>query len=695
MASNWLTQLNPAQRTAATHGDGPLLVVAGAGTGKTITLAGRVAHLVERGVPPERILLLTFTRRAAAEMIRRGGEMTGSQTLAQVWGGTFHAVANRLLRIYGQALGIAPQFTVMDQGDAADFMNLLRSELGLTKKERRFPKKDTLVSIYSRTVNAGEKLSETLARHFPWCRDDGDDIREIFELYVQRKRRQNVLDYDDLLLYWRALCGCPAVGERVGDRFEHVLVDEYQDTNALQAEILLGMRRRCKNIMVVGDDAQSIYSFRAATVRNILDFPTVFAEAAVVTLEQNYRSTQPILDASNAVMSYATERFTKELWSERPSEQKPILTYCMDEAEQCTAVCENILHHREEGTALHKQAVLFRASHHSDQLEVELTRRNIPFHKYGGLKFIETAHIKDMLALLRILENPHDQISWYRILLLLDGIGPKTAGRLLAELGVAAGPDDNTSPLRRLAHDPPQVPPAACEHFERLRQVLSDLAATAATPTGDDAPHGAADTVPLATQVERLHDFYEPIFHRVYDHSTVRLRDLEQLQQIAAGYKSRRRFLTDLTLDPPTATSDLAGPPHLDEEYLILSTMHSAKGCEWDVVHVIHAADGMIPSDMAVSDDAGVEEERRLFYVAMTRAKHMLYVYFPLRYYHRRHAQGDRHGFAQLTRFITDAVRDLFEERTVQHEMIDGERPQPGPAGTHQTDQWLRQLWQG
>ncbi len=703
MSSSWLDQLNVAQREAATHGDGPLLVVAGAGTGKTKTLASRVAWLIEQGVPPGRILLLTFTRRAAAEMIRRASHFTGADNVAQVWGGTFHAIANRLLRIYGTALGIAPEFTVMDQSDAADMMNLLRNELGLSQRDRRFPKKSTLVSIYSRTAGAGEKLTDTLATYFPWCRDDGDEIREIFELYIQRKREQNVLDYDDLLLFWRALGASTAVGAKVADRFDHILVDEYQDTNAVQAEILLRMRRNCTNIMVVGDDAQSIYSFRAATIQNILDFPETFAGTRVVTLEQIYRSIQPILDASNMVMSYATKRYTKELWSERKSEQKPNLIHCIDEPQQCTAVCENILGHLEEGIPLMRQAVLFRAGHHSDQLEVELTRRNIPFHKYGGLKFIEAGHIKDMLALLRILENPQDEMSWFRVLLLLDGVGPKIARRLMDALGVGRRTDSDTappdrgtveSPLRRLASDPPTAPPAAREQFEQLCTVLKQLSGTQPETASDASGAGQSDSVPLPTQMERLYEFYEPIFQRVYDNYTIRLRDIEQLQNIAASYKSRRTFITDLTLDPPSSTSDLAGPPHLDEDYLILSTIHSAKGCEWDVVHIIHAADGMIPSDMSTGNDAGVEEERRLFYVAMTRAKDMLYVYFPLRYYHRRHALGDGHSFAQLTRFITQPVRALFEERIPQQAETPDDQSVSCPADVKQTDDWLKQLWQ-
>ncbi len=675
--ADWLDELNPAQCEAVTHGDGPLLIVAGAGTGKTRTLACRVAHLIQEGVPPERILLLTFTRRAAAEMIHRCGHVTGRQTAGQVWGGTFHAVANRLLRVYGRALDLADGFTVLDQSDAADLMNLVRTELGFAKRKRRFARKSTLLSIYSRMVSADRPLEETLETHFPWCQDDAEPMRQIFEGYARRKRDGRLLDYDDLLLYWSALCVTPKVGEVVSGRFDHILVDEYQDTNPIQAEILRGMHRRCRNICVVGDDAQSIYSFRAATVRNILDFPKQFPGARTVTLEQNYRSIQPILAASNAVMEQARERYTKDLFSDRRSDQKPILMTCVDERGQCDVVCTLILEHLEQGIPLMNQAVLFRTGHHSAMLEVELSRRNIPFRKFGGLKFVEAAHIKDMLALLRVLENPFDEISWFRILLLLDGIGPRTAARIMDHLGVRQSPpasngvddvDANpVSPLQRLAVDPPTVPPASREHFGRLRTVLSECCGTRVNGKADNGkprPKQRQQGLSLSTQVDRIRSFYEPIFERIYENPQIRLRDIDQLSQIAAGYRSRSRFLTDVTLDPPETTSDLAQAPFLEEDYLTLSTIHSAKGCEWTVVHIIHAADGMIPSDMAVGDEDGIEEERRLLYVAMTRAKDSLYVHFPLRYYHRRFDMGDGHGYAQRSRYLTDAVCALFEQRT-------------------------------
>jgi DNA helicase-2/ATP-dependent DNA helicase PcrA len=698
MPSSWLDELNPAQQAAATCGDGPLLVIAGAGTGKTMTLAARVAYLLEQGVRPERILLLTFTRRAAAEMLRRARGMSGRPGADNVWGGTFHAVANRLLRIHGRALNLSPDFTVIDQADAADMMSLIRSELGLASRERRFPRKETLVSIYSRTVNAQEKLRGVLDVHYPWCAGEIEGIAQVFEQYGRRKLESYLLDYDDLLLHWDLLCQAPGVGDKVADRFDHILVDEYQDTNAVQAQILLGMRKHSNNIMVVGDDAQSIYSFRAATIRNILDFPEQFPGTRIIKLEQNYRSTLPILAASNAVMAAARERYTKELWSERPSDQKPVLLTCVDEAEQSDVVCRQVLEHLEQGIPLQRQAVLFRAGHHSAALEIELARRNIPFHKYGGLRFIEMAHIKDMLAVLRIVENPFDQVSWFRVLQLLDGIGPRTARRIMSALGIgrapAPTPDEQgaasrmPTPLRSMLAEPPDVPPAARQAFAELGAALAYCCGVLDKPPAKGKRGGSAP--PVTSQIERARRFYQPLLERKYDNWRVRQRDLEQLEQIAARYRSRARFITDLTLDPPTSTSDLAGAPYLDEDFLILSTMHSAKGLEWDAVHILHAADGMIPSDMATGDEAGLEEERRLFYVGMTRAKDWLYVYFPLRYYRRPSGLSDKHHYAQLTRFISDPVRALFEQQTSSAPIDTGEQE---PFSPHGVQARLKQLW--
>jgi len=638
----WLGELNPDQRKAVTHGNGPLLIVAGAGSGKTRTLAYRVAYLIAKGVAPEKILLLTFTRRAAEEMLKRASSIVqrGPAVSGKVWGGTFHAIANRLLRVYAKAAGLDDSFTVMDEADAEDMINVIRHDLGLHSKEKRFPRKGTCRDIYSRRVNSADTLDDVLKRHFPWCAMWQKELKELFQQYVERKQKRNVLDYDDLLLYWSHLIADDRMAEMIGGRFEHVLVDEYQDTNRIQADILLGMRKHNPNLTVVGDDAQSIYSFRAATVRNMLDFPKQFPGTTVVTLEQNYRSVMPILTTTNLVIAQAKERFTKDLWSARQQGQRPTLVTCKDEAQQDEYIINTVLEHYEQGIPLKEQAVLFRAAHLSDSLEVELTRRNIPFHKYGGLRFLEAAHVKDLISFLRIMENPRDEIAWFRILQLMDGIGPSTAARAIHHIL-----DHGNDPTALCTFD---GPPAAMEHLAAFGAMVGDIIA------------GGADLHPAA-QVERIRKFYDPLLQKSYENPTVRARDLENLETIAAGYTSRTRFLTDLQLDPPNSTGDLAGPPSKDEDWLVLSTIHSAKGCEWDVVYLIHAADGWLPSDMATGRKEEIEEELRLTYVAMTRPRDFLYITWPLRYYHKRYALGDRHSYAQLCRFFTEDVRNTFD----------------------------------
>jgi DNA helicase-2/ATP-dependent DNA helicase PcrA len=678
----WADQLNDAQRRAVLHPGGPLLVVAGAGSGKTKTLASRVVHLISEGTPPERILLLTFTRRAAREMLERAGRMSDQGAAGRVWGGTFHATANRLIRIHSSALGLPPNFTVMDQSDAADLMGLVRADLDLGYGTRRFPKKETLASIYSRMVNATTKLTEILERDYPWCADDADGIRSVFSGYTQRKRNQNLLDYDDLLLFWKVLVGTPGAAHQVAGMFDHILVDEYQDTNALQADILRAMRAGNGNLMVVGDDAQAIYSFRSATARNIFDFPQQWPEVTIVKLEQNYRSTKPILDVSNEVMAAARERYTKDLWTVRDGDRKPMLTTCLDETQQCAAVCERVLDHREQGVLLRSQAVLFRAAWHSDLLEIELSRRNIPYVKYGGLRFLEAAHVKDVLAILRILENPHDEIAWWRVLQLIEGIGPATARKIMERLGVTRSDISEVESLESILARLVDVPVFGGHDLEELLTVLAHCA------------FGSAEgsQPPPATQIERIRRFYETIFQRRYDGVSSRLRDLEQLEQIAASFPTRTELLTELTLDPPTSTEDLAGPPHLDDDYLNLSTIHSAKGCEWNIVHILHVSDGMIPSDMALGDEEELEEERRLLYVAMTRAKDALYLYFPLRYYHRRQGFGDAHTYAQLSRFVSEPVRALCDQSVHGVDITRDEQvPVAGAVGS--VDAVLEDLW--
>ena len=663
-----LARLNEAQRAAVEHGGGqvaaPLLIIAGAGSGKTNTLAHRVAHLIVKGADPRRILLMTFSRRAASEMTRRveriAAEVMGDRaavlTEGLTWAGTFHSVGARLLRDYALEIGLDPAFTIHDREDSADLMNLVRHEIGLSKTESRFPAKATCLSIYSRAVNGQAELEQVLGKYFPWCIGWADELKQLFAAYVDAKQAQNVLDYDDLLLWWAQMCAEPAIAEHLGSRFDHVLVDEYQDTNRLQASILTAMKPDGRGLTVVGDDAQSIYSFRAAEVRNILDFPKLFAEPAqIVTLDRNYRSTDAILSAANAVIGEASERFTKNLWTERRSAEKPLLVAVRDEAEQANYVCEGVLAAREEGVALKSQAVLFRASHHSGPLEVELTRRNIPFVKFGGLKFLDSAHVKDLLALLRFAENPRDRVAGFRVLQLMPGIGPSAAGNAMEAMERALDVGLGLQFFK---------PPARAEtDFPDFVQLFLGLRQKSSWP-GD---------------LERARLWYEPHLERMHEDAAMRRADLMQLEQIAAGYPSRERFLTDLTLDPPDATSDEAGPPHLDEDYLILSTIHSAKGQEWTKVFVLNAVDGCIPSDLAVGEKEEIEEERRLLYVAMTRAKDSLHLVTPQRFFvHGQAARGDRHVYAARTRFIPDHILGDFARTSWPPPSADkGRGPQP------------------
>lgn len=640
----WLTELNDAQRRAVMHGDGPVLVVAGAGSGKTRTLAYRVAFLISQGVDPERILLLTFTRRASEEMLKRACEVVdrGAQTAGKVWGGTFHSIANRLLRLYGKAAGIGDDFTVMDESDAEDMMNVVRHELGLHSREKRFPRKSTCLAIYSRCVNGSEPIEAVLKRQYPWCAEWQNELKDLFRNYVARKQSRNVLDYDDLLLYWGQMVETPELARRVGGRFDHILVDEYQDTNKVQADILANMRRENLNIMAVGDDAQSIYSFRAATVLNMMEFPERFPGTTVITLDQNYRSVMPILETTNAIIRQSHSRYAKNLWSERASGERPQLVLCADETEQDNFVIGQILQHYEAGIPLRKQAVLFRAGHLSDSMEIELTRRKIPYHKYGGLRFLEAAHVKDLIAFLRILENPRDEMAWFRVLQLLPGVGPAAAARAIAHI-VEHGNDPRSL-------DTYVSPPASREAMRGFVGLLREIEPIQA---GGPAP-----------QIERIRHFYDPLLTELYDNAPPRRHDLEHLEQVASGYRSRRSFLSDLQLDPPTSTADMAGPPVKDEDWVVLSTIHSAKGCEWDVVYLIHAADGMLPSDMATGSAEEIEEELRLTYVALTRARDHLYVTWPQRYYHRRSAFTDKHIYPQLCRFFTPEVRNLMDAQS-------------------------------
>jgi DNA helicase-2/ATP-dependent DNA helicase PcrA len=660
-------RLNSQQRRAVSHGGkkdgseysaGPLLIVAGAGTGKTDTLAHRVAWLVLQGVDPSRILLLTFTRRAALEMTRRAQDVVnevlakarrlgGGQTIAQrlAWAGTFHSIANRLLRQFARQLNIDPAFTVIDRGDAADLMDVARHDLGFSAKDKRFPKKDTCLAIYSHRVNTQKPLKATLEGYYPWCLEWEADLTALYREYVGRKQKNAALDYDDLLLYWHIMMSDKQLAAAVGAQFQHVLVDEYQDTNTLQGDILLALKPQGTGVTVVGDDAQAIYSFRAAAVENILGFADKFTpRAETVTLAQNYRSNQPILDAANALIAEGTRQHKKTLFSQRSSAHKPLYVTVEDLHAQAEYVASRIVTARENGVALRRQAVLFRSSHHSDLLEVELMKRKVPFVKYGGLKFLEAAHVKDALSVLRWAENPRNQIAAFRVLQLLPGMGPAHARACIDFL---AGRQNAVKSLAEFT--PPTATIEAWRPFVRLMEFLAD------------------PSIPWPGQTQRVREWFVPHIDRLYDGARTRAADIEQLDRLSTHYPSRERFLTELALDPPAATGDLAGVPLLDEDYVVLSTVHSAKGQEWDSVHVLNVNDGSFPSEFSTGKPELIEEERRLLYVAMTRARNELSLVCPLKYHVTQQPKnGDKHVYGARSRFLTERVLKCFAPTTYQ-----------------------------
>jgi DNA helicase-2/ATP-dependent DNA helicase PcrA len=529
--------------------------------------------------------------------------------------------------------------SVVDAGDGADLLDIVRQELGYAESGKRFPRKATLADIYSRTVNGQRRLSDMLAEQFPWCEPYADEIGRIFVRYGERKREAHALDLDDLLLYWRALARHEVAGARLAAMFDHVLVDEYQDVNALQVDIVEALRRENRGLTVVGDDLQAIYRFRAASAEHILSFPDLFADAAETTLEQNYRSTQQILDVANAVAAQAERRRPKHLRSVRGAGRRPQLIFCHDEAEEAAVLAERVLAEHERGVALREQAVLMRTAHHSDLLELELDRRRIPAVKVGGSRYLESAHVKDFLALLRLVTNPADQVSWFRVLQLLEGVGPRTAARILDAL------DLDPVTLQEQWTSIVQVPDAVRSEGAALVDALAAAAAQSAP----------------GVQAALLRDALAPFVGRRYPDGEARLQDLTVLADAAAKAPSLEQFAAELTLDPPQSSSDFAGPPKLDDDYLVLSTIHSAKGLEWDLVHLIHVSDGNLPSDLALSSREGLDEERRLLYVALTRARHGLHIYVPVRYFHRPRGIDDASGLGKTSRFLTDEARSLCD----------------------------------
>jgi DNA helicase II / ATP-dependent DNA helicase PcrA len=653
-----LDALDAEQRHAATYAGDQLRILAGAGTGKTTTLAARVAWLVASGVPPERILLLTFTRRAARELVGRAAGMLAAADpgTSRVVGGTFHSVAHRTLRRLAVPLGLPESFSVIDQGDAADVIDLVRDEHSRTiARQRRFPRKATLLDLYSRAVNTGRPLAGVVAETAPWCDELLEPIGDICRAYVARKRSLGLLDFDDLLLYWRAAARDERLGARLAAEFDHVCVDEYQDVNALQVDVVRALcTADAPGLTIVGDDAQAIYAFRGASPEHLLDVEHVFAGIGTVTLQRNYRSTQPILDVANAVADQAPYGFRVRLHATRPDGVRPTLVRCADTDAEATAVCERVLDHREQGVPLRRQAVLVRASHHADLVELELTRRRIPYVKYGGLRFLEAAHVKDLACLFRLADNPRDQLAWFRVLQLLDGVGPATARRVVTTLGIDDGAEHDGASAGDVLL---RWPLAAAELPSAVRPLADAVAAALVAQQGE----------PVHVHADRLRDALAPLVEGAYDNVSARLADLDALVAASAAAARLSDVAADLTLEPPQSTGDLAGPPLVDEDWLVVSTIHSAKGLEWDVVHLVHASDGNIPADMALGTRTGLDEERRLFYVAVTRAHRALHVYVPLRYHHRPRGRDDKHSFGQPSRFLSAKVRARFDESSVVH----------------------------
>jgi DNA helicase-2/ATP-dependent DNA helicase PcrA len=639
--------LNLRQREAATFGDGPLRVMAGPGTGKTTTLTARVSVLLERGVSPERILLLTFTRRSAREIVGRVRALRGTDSVRRVAGGTFHSVAHRTLRRHHAAVGLPEGFGVLDRGDAADLMDLVRGELGALSTERRMPKKATLIALYSRTVNTGTRLAEVMTLSTPWCADSSEEVATIFSAYVARKSALGLLDFDDLLLYWRAAVQDDALGSELGASYDHILVDEFQDVNLLQLDILVGLRRLDPRLTLVGDDAQAVYGFRGASARFLLDAECYFSGLTTITLDVNYRSSAAILKVANALAADAPEGFGAVLREDVPvlGASAPLLIHCADERRQSESVADRVLELYEQGVMLKQQAVLFRAAQHSADLEIELSRRRIPFVKYGGLRYLEAAHVKDLLAAFRLADNPRDEMAWFRLFQHIPGVGPAKARRAIDALrGV-----DGTIPL---------------SHAQIQRRWTSVLDVLPSDTR--ELSLGLADALcerelePVALHAERIRQAVSPLIAASYDDVAPRLEDLDALVLACADAARLSDVAADQALEPPASTGDLAGPPMVDEDWLVLSTVHSAKGLEFDAVHVIHAADGNFPSDMALGSPEGLEEERRLFYVSITRARRNLAIYVPLRYHH--HRVRDEHSWSQPSRFLSESVRSVLVE---------------------------------
>ena len=628
-----LDGLNDDQRRAATYRSGPLLVLAGAGTGKTRTLVARAGWLRSQGTPASRILLLTFTRRAADDMLARVTPR-GAGAADRVVGGTFHAVAHQIIRAHAESFSLPPEFSVIGPPDVTNLMDTLRAENGLVTSQRRAPRAGTCADIYTRCVNTRAPVPEVIKAQFPWVAGFETELAGLFRAYTAHKRQHGLVDFDDLLLLWRAALADAAAGPVLRGMFDAVLVDEYQDVNAIQADIVRLLRPDGPGLTCVGDDAQAIYAFRGADPAHLRALAADYPGLEVIRLARNYRSKDAVLRLANTVRPQS-EGLELALRAERGTGTRPQLVRCHDEATQAREICGRVLEAREAGADLRDQAVLMRAATHSDVLEIELSVRRIPFIKYGGIRFTEAAHVKDFMAAARVVTNPADDLAWFRLLRLHEGIGPVHARRFIGALGLGD--------------------PQLWEHWKAAADVLPPRARPAVADTMSCLADAAGRERTADRAAGILTALDSPLRER-YPDAGIRLADLQRLVDAAATRPSLHDALVELALDPPVSASDLAGPPRLDDDYLILSTIHSAKGLEWPVVHLLQLVDGAVPSDMALSSRAGLEEERRLFYVAVTRARDQLYLYAPLRMHHHRMAADDRHGYGQLTRFLDSAA---------------------------------------
>jgi DNA helicase II / ATP-dependent DNA helicase PcrA len=661
--------LNPAQYEAVVTIEGPALVIAGAGSGKTRTLVYRLAYLVEQGILPESILLLTFTRKAATEMLTRASELLDGRCRL-VAGGTFHSTGNLILRRYGDRIGYSNGFQIMDQGDSTDAVGLLIGRLGFKGGGQRFPKKATVHAIFSKIVNRSLDLETILEDDYVQFLEFADQLAQLHAAYELYKREQRLMDYDDLLLHWRRLLAeHPGIRKRLAENYQYIMVDEYQDTNKLQAEIVRLLAGERSNVMVVGDDSQSIYSFRGANFQNIMDFPKLFPDARLIKLEQNYRSTQPILDFTNCLITQAREHYTKCLFTERTSPILPAAVATRTDKDQSLFLVRTVQQLQARGMDLSEMAVLFRASFHSYDLEVELARAGIPYAKYGGLRFAESAHLKDVVAHLRVVVNPWDSVSWHRLLTLVDGVGPRTADRVIQAMSGHADP--GTGLRRYLAASKKTAHGGALEHLAVLMGELTQPERT------------------VVEMVQAVRSYYEPIAVKQFDDYPKRIKDLEFLESWAEQYDALAPMLTDLTLEPPDFHG--IGGQRLKSGVLTLSTIHSAKGLEWRAVFILSAAEGRFPSSYAAYRDADMEEELRLFYVAATRSKDYLIISYPMSF--GSSWSGDYAGGpSPFIRDISTEHLKRFQAESFQLERLEvrnsDDKRRPRAAETRHTPAW-------